>query len=522
MRCLLAWIAASLPLAAPTLRAQVCGWPPPGEEREVTLVVLDDGGEPLVDAPVDATVQDLAVPAVRHEREGRTDAAGRLTVSVPVLVARWREPVLILASGKLDAEVALRAVTLEDGRGVDAPAIDLGVVRLGPIPLLVEGRVVDHHGRLVAGALVRMVDLAQLGRLAEHAGETATGDEGRFAFRRRPEVGRRYALRARVGERRSDGARAFEPGAEVELAVAELGAIRGSLRGERPRPDNVRLVARSGDARREAALGAFGALGLSGLWPGTYGLEVRAGEELLLAIAGVDVAPGSVVHPPGLDDLAPTGLRAVAVRVSAHDRRALPVTLRYRDVGGAAWSELDTTAGAAVLATLADELVIRVAAPGYRLAERVAAAGDALHVELAPGLPVRLVAEPALDLSAFAQPRLLLEALDANGQALPPRTPLELPGGLGGLGGLGGIGRIGGIGGIGDRSFGGRASRPGRHRVVLEHRGPAPPREAIGATPPSVSPFGTLPLPREVVLGEVVVADRAGEQILHLAGASER
>ena len=384
------------------------------DEAELLCRVVGEDGVPLGDRRVEI--------AYECRREGSrsssgtrmtTDGQGRLRFTVPGEIDATEECSLQVFSGALVGDLI---VTGPLQRGVN----DVGDVVVAAPPVVLAGRVVDEAGAPVEGAHVRgRLEAGPRGAPRVVApplfgGLFAPSDaDGRFTLRARVEdsEGARWVVGAERKRAAAEEVTALLGESDVVLVLRELGGIAGSLvvdAGIDPRSLEVWARAdleseRGSDARLPVAEdGKFVARRLA---PGPWTVRVCAGEEELVRIANVLVAPGEPTQDPRLQDIDLRGrlyghrivLEPPAASGLSAGADSLEGWLRYgaSDAAGDGGAQLEsleqafsgTTVG---LVSTHPALDVELAADGYRR-ERVEGLRGERRVALRPCLSVRLV-----------------------------------------------------------------------------------------------------------------------------------
>ncbi|MGE3175706.1 MAG: hypothetical protein AB7O97_23990 [Planctomycetota bacterium] len=208
-------------------------------------------------------------------------------------------------TGAVSGELNLSALDPTAG----AP-VDLGDVVLDHGMALVRGRVVDHDGVPIAGALVLV--RAPFGQGTRHVRTTGTPQslaDGTFAlFAARdqelpPSGDAGYTVQARTSGYRKAGPIPFAPGArDLELVLERAGAIAGSvrlLRGQRAGDLRVSVTPADETAPVVGRVGDDGAFRFDQLAPGFYAFraELQNGSGAAAAVAAATDVPQVLVRP---------------------------------------------------------------------------------------------------------------------------------------------------------------------------------------------------------------------------------
>lgn len=298
--------------------------------------------------------------------------------------------------------------------------VDLGVVVASAQAVVLGGLVVDDAGLGVAGATVMVrPDLADprakedVLALKLRTQFATTGADGRFAV-----FGAPWPVGARVDVSRASYAYlhdlAFEPGTrDARIVLPRAGSIEGALllaprvTTEWLHVDCVDQALREAGPAAQAVgarLGRDGDFRVEGLPPGRYELRVRGNAvEPLVTVTDVVVLSDqtATVVPIDLREL----FHVVEVAVTGPDGKPVDAgTCAFVEGAGAKPQRVAVHAGRAVLFPRTVPCTIAVGATGLR-SKVVEDVRDDVHVELEPGLRVRLALDPSLRVPADAELR---------------------------------------------------------------------------------------------------------------------
>ncbi len=394
--------------------------------------IVEADGTPLASASVPVQVEYAqGNSTTRIGEEARTDAAGRFRVQL---------------TGATDPGVKiLFHVMAEQGGGTpretaEVPALsaqgdtDIGDVRLGVLPVLVSGRIVDDLGRGLP-SVPFMLETETLPSEAERASgrrpsmrtvpdRYASDRDGNFEVRSRLR-GEKMAIAVNASDALLPTRVEFTPGQTgVQVVVPRAGVIEGSVRLPPNLPGRsihafLRITSRGGAGGvamtgHSVPLDPTGTFRITNLPPGvgTFSCTGREPSNAFVSIPDVEIKPGEVTRDPRLQGIDLTN-RVRALKVSVVDEAMRPVedatvVLSQPDARSAVSANAaDARAGVVVAASGVD---VTVYGPRFRT-QTIRGVVNDLEVTMAPALQVKLVLSndvqlpaPPLELAARLMP----------------------------------------------------------------------------------------------------------------------
>lgn len=318
--------------------------------------IVDENERALGQSRVHARLTQRAGPEEEVEpwyRSGNCDASGRFELEFPCKNSGSSDLHLdVRDPAHRHLGVAAHPLNLGGGSGV----VELGDVRLQPLPIVASGRVENARGELVAGASVVVFEHSERrqydGSLHEDWSSLSEGSEncdqtGRFEIRG-TRVPQRIAVQARDAETSIGVLEARGGARELVVVLEHDGALAGKLLlSEMMGADYVHLSLEPSEGRvRSLQLPSWsahtvdpsGEFMIRRLAPGSYDITVSLqGRSTPLArISGVNVRAGATERDPRLD---PLDLRRAAelIEVTLLDAEGRDVMNAVRCTGDGAW-----------------------------------------------------------------------------------------------------------------------------------------------------------------------------------------